>query len=87
MQKWYEWPGEMKKKDEIKLLEELHQRKVSQMIRSADGSAGHLHRITKPAAWRGGEQILKEEEEDVRLMDRCEEKKKWARHWQCGDHV
>ena len=28
--------------------------------------------ITKPAAWRGGAQILKKEEEDVGLLDRCE---------------
>ena len=28
------------------------------MIKSAEGSAGLLHKITKPAAWRGGAQIL-----------------------------
>ena len=38
----------MTKKDEIKNLEEVHQRKISQMIKSADGSAGLLHKITKP---------------------------------------
>ena len=42
----------MKKKDEVKKLEEVHQRKVSQMIRSADGSAGLLHGMTRPTAWR-----------------------------------
>ena len=62
-------------------MEEMHQRKVSHMIKNADGSAGLLHRITKPTASRGGVQILKEEEEDARLMKRCEEKRKeWARH-------
>ena len=75
MQKWYDWLREMKK-NEIKKLEEVHQRRVSQMIENADGSAGLLHRITMPAAWRGGVQILKEEEEDVRLIDRCEDKRK-----------
>ena len=35
---------------EVNKLEEVHQRKVSQMIKSADGSAGLLHRITKPTA-------------------------------------
>ena len=38
------------------------------MIKSAEGSAGFLHKITKPAAWRGGAQILEKEEEDVRLL-------------------
>ena len=44
------------------------------MTKSADDSVVLLHRITKPTAWRGGVQILKEEEEDVRPMDRCEER-------------
>ena len=38
-----------------------HQKLVSRMIRSADGGAGLLRQITKPTAWRGGVQILKEE--------------------------
>ena len=42
------------------------------MMKSAEGSAGLLHDITKPTAWRGGTQILKKEEEDARLLDRCE---------------
>ena len=49
----------------------MHQQRVSQMIKSAEGCAGLLHKITKPTAWRGGCEDL-EEEEDVRLMDRCE---------------
>ena len=40
LQKWYEWMCEMKKKDEAKWMEEEDQKKVSQMIKSADGSAG-----------------------------------------------
>ena len=61
-------------------MEELHQQKVSQMIESAEGSAGLLHKLTK--------QILKKEEEDARLLDRCEAKRKeWAKHWQCGESV
>ena len=52
------------------------------MIKSAEGSAGLLREITKPAAWIGGAQILKKEE-DARLLDRCEAKRKeWAKHWQ-----
>ena len=35
------------------------------MIKSAEGSAGLLHKITKPAAWRGGAQIWEKEDEDV----------------------
>ena len=33
-------------------------KKVAQMIKSAEGSAGLLHKITEPTAWRGGAQIL-----------------------------
>ena len=61
--------------------------KVVQMIKSAEGSAGLLHKITKPTAWRGGTQILKKEEY-ARLLDRCEAKRKeWAKHWQCDENV
>ena len=35
---------------------------------------------------RCGVQILEEEEEDARLLDRCEAKmKEWAKHWQCDE--
>ena len=59
------------------------------MIKVADGSAGLLHKNTKPAAWRGGARILKKkEEENVRPLDRCEAKRReWARHWQCDESV
>ena len=68
-------------------MDELHQLRVSQMIKSEDGSAELLHTITKPAAWRGVAQILREEE-DVRLLDRCEAKRKeWAKHWHCDESV
>ena len=80
--------GRTKKEDEKRRMEELHQLRVSQMIMSADGSAALLHKITKPTAWRRGAQILKKEEEDVRLSDRCEaNKKEWAKHWQCDERV
>ena len=60
---------------------------MNQVIKT-EGSAGLLHKITKPTARRGGAQILKNEEEDARLMDRCEAKRKeWARHWQCDEEV
>ena len=33
-------------------------------------------------------QILTEEEEDARLLDRCEAKRKeWAKHWQCDEEI
>ena len=82
MQKWYEWLGYMKKKDEKGIMEEMHQQKVVQMMKSAEGSAGLLHK-TKPTMWRGGVQILEKEEEGARLLDRCEAKRKaWSKHWQ-----
>ena len=77
----------MKKKDEKGKMEEMHQRKGENMIKSAEGSAGLLHKITKPTIWRRGVQILKEEE-DARLLDRCEAKRKeWAKHWQCDEEI
>ena len=71
------------------LLLNLSDNKAStQMIKSVEGSAGLLHKITKPAAWRGGAQILEKAEEDVRRLDRCEAKRKeWAKRWQCDESV
>ena len=69
-------------------MEEMHQHKVAQMIKSAQGSAGLLHKISQPTAWRGGAQILVNEEEDARLLDRCEAKRKVsAKHWQCDEEA
>ena len=87
MQKWYHWLEDMKKKDKEEKMEGLHQQKVTQMIESAEGSAGRLHKITTPTAWRGGTQILRKEE-DAGLLDRCEAKRKeWAKRWQCDESV
>ena len=36
MQKWYKWLEEMKKRDDKGKMEELHQHKVTQMIKSAE---------------------------------------------------
>ena len=86
MQKWYDWLPKLKKEDEKEKLEQLHQHKVKQMIKSAEGSAGLLHKTTKDTAWRGGAHILKKEEEDAKLLDCCEAKRKeWAKHWQCDE--
>ena len=63
------------KKTKKEKMEEMHQRKVEKMIKSAEGSAGLLHKIKKPTLWRGGVQTLKEEEEDAKLLDRCEAKR------------
>ena len=57
-------------------MEEMHQRKVEKMIKSAEGSAGLLHKITRPTMWRRGVQILEKKEEDARLLDRFDAKKK-----------
>ena len=69
------WLEEMKKKDEKEKMEATHQHTVAQMIKSAEGSAGLLHKFSKPTAWRRGVQILVNEEEDARLLDRCAAKK------------
>ena len=86
VQKWYEWLEHMKKKDEKGKTEEMHQRKVEKMIKSAEGSAGLLHKITQSTMWR--REVLKKEEEDARLLNRCEAKRKeWAKHWQCDEEI
>ena len=88
MQVWYEWLKQLKKEDDKGKMEELHQQRVTQMIKSAEGSAGLLHEITKPTSWRGGAQILEKEEEDARLLDRCEATvKEWANLWQCNEEA
>ena len=64
-----------KKKDEKKRkIEEMHQERVNQMTKSAEGSAGLLLTFTKPTAWRGAQILTKEEEE-------------WAKHWQRDESV
>ena len=71
MQNWYDWLCE--KKDEARKMEE-EQKKVSQMIESADG------KCTASAQNREGLHILKKEQEDAKPMARCEEQKKeWAK--------
>ena len=40
------------RKHEKTKMEEMHQQKVEQMIKSSEASAGHLHKITKPKLWR-----------------------------------
>ena len=65
----------MQKEDEKEKMEEMHQPKVKHMIKSAEASAGLLHKITKPTAWRRSTQIL-EKREDAWLMDRCEAEEK-----------
>ena len=52
LQKWYNWLEEMKKKDEIVKMEEMHQHKVAQMIKIVEASAHLLHKISNPTAWR-----------------------------------
>ena len=60
---------EMKKKSEKEKMEEMLQHKVAQMMKIAEESAGLFHTISEPPAWRGGAQILVNEEEDARLLD------------------
>ena len=59
------------------------------MIKSAEGSAGLLHKISKPTAWWRGVQIWANEEEGARLLDCCAAKrgKNGQKHWQCDEEV
>ena len=88
MQRWFNSLYEVKKKDEEKRKEEEHQKLVSRIVACVGGRRGLLHKITKPIAGRGRLQILEEEDEDVRSLARCEEKKtEWAEHWQHNTDV
>ena len=88
MQKWCEWLEKMKKEDEKKKMEEMHQQKGDANDEDCGGKCGTLAQITKPTAWRGGAQILKKAEEDARLLDRCEAKRKeLAKYWQYDEDV
>ena len=53
------------------------------MIESAEGSAVLLHKMTKE------EEVQRlKTEDDARLLDRCEAKRKeWAQHWQRDESV
>ena len=77
MQKWHIGQEKMKKK---RMRRERWKNYISkwvkQMNKSAEGSAGFLHKITTPTTYRGGAEIFKKEEEDARLLDRCEAKRK-----------
>ena len=79
----------MNKKDEKEKMEEMHQHKVAQMIESAEGSAGLLHKITKPAPRRGGAQIFERRRRGCEVaLDRFEAKRKERSiHWQCNEEV
>ena len=52
------------------------------MRKSADGSAGLLHRITKPTSWRGGVHLKGRKWTPGKWIV-AEKRKEWARHWQC----
>ena len=60
-------------------MEEIHQQKVEKMIKNAEGSAGLLHKFTKPTMWRRGVQILEKENEA--------KKTKWSKHGQCDEEI
>ena len=88
MHEGYEWLEHMGKKDDKEKMEEMHQRKVQKMIKRAEGSAGLLHKITKPTMWRRGVKILKKDEEDANLLERCKaERREWSTHWQCNEEI
>ena len=88
MQNCENWLEDMKTKDERETMEEMLQHKAAQMIKGAEERAGLFHNNSKLTAWRRGAQIVVNEEEDVRLLDRCEaQRKEWAKHWQCDEDV
>ena len=68
MQKWYEWLEQLKRKMRSKRWRRCIKTKVSQIIEGAEGSAGLMHKLTEPTAWRGGAQILKKEDEDAEVI-------------------
>ena len=69
----------MKRRRRMKKRESMRTRSC------ADGRTGLLHKITKPTAWRGGVQILEEEEKDVRQVKK--RGREWAKHQQCNTEM
>ena len=70
--------GGDEKKDEKEKMEEKQQLNVAQIIKRA----GLLHKTLK--AYSMEERGAVNEEEDARLLNRCEAKRKaLAKHWQC----
>ena len=57
-------------------MEKEHQKPVGRIISSAEGGTGFLHRVTKRAVWRDGLQVIEDVEDDVKPMNRCEERRK-----------
>ena len=81
MQKWYDCLEEMEKeKREGRTWKQLHQQRVSQMIKSAEGNAGLLPKITKPSARRRGAQILKKKRMLSCWTDVKQRGEEWAKH-------
>ena len=67
-------------------MEERHQQKVAQMIKSAEGSTGLLHK--SQSLQRGGGQILKKRRRRCEVVRPFEAKRKeWAKHWPCDENV
>ena len=88
MQKWFEWLEEITKKDERKKMEEVHQQRVSQMIKSADGSAGSCTRSRSP---QHGEEERRSRRKNKRMSgcwtDVKQRRKNGQSHWQCDERV
>ena len=68
MQKWYNWLVGIKL-DEKEKMEEIHQHKVAQMIMSAEGSAGLLHKNHDANTLEGRSTDLGESIENVQSKD------------------
>ena len=85
VQKWYEWLEHMKKKDEKENGGDAsaNNGKDYSECRRQGWTSPQNHEATDLEG-RSGDP----EEEDARLLDRCEAKRKeWAKHWQCDEEI
>ena len=72
---------EVKQQQRMMIMKGLIKKVISEGRVDAESRWRVTELLSKPTAWIGGAQILVNEE-DAKLLDRCEAKRKeWAKHW------
>ena len=87
MMSWQRWLRSKKRDDEKQERDAKHERLVQKMKDSAGGGACFLHKMTKPAPWKGGCQVLENLEDDAKPAEGEITRQERARHWQCEEEV
>ena len=70
MMSWERWLRCKKRGDEKQERDAKHERLVQKMIDNGGGGACFLHKITKPAPWKGRFQVFEYLEDDAKPVQR-----------------